>query len=305
MFYQNMLKMDKKTAVLLHNPGAGAEDHSEKHLIAEIQANGYNCRYFSVKEEGWKDIIGTTDLIIIAGGDGTVRKVVKALLKADSKIKGPVLALLPMGTANNIAKTLGIGSDMSAVIRRWKYADVKPVDIGLISNLGDTDFFLEGMGYGVFPALMKEMKKKDKEDTAYNELEQATKTLHKIIMNYEAIDCKIEADGQVYTGRYLLAEIMNICSIGPNLNLAPDANPGDGKLEIVLVPENKRNELAAYIQQNGNSNPSHSIFQTIKAESIKLECTSNLMHADDKLIDTGKPLPLQITIRKGAFNFLV
>lgn len=297
--------MDIKTALLLHNPGAGDEDHSEKHLIAEIQGNGYNCQYFSVKEDGWKDNIGDTDLIIIAGGDGTVRKVVKALLKADSKFKKPVLALLPMGTANNIAKTLGISSDTSAVIRRWKYADIKAFDIGLISNLDDTDFFLEGMGYGVFPALMKEMKKQDKVDNADNELEQATKTLHKIIMDYDAIDCKIEADGQLYADRYLLAEIMNICSIGPNLNLAPDADPGNGTLEVVMVQENKRNELAAYIKQNGENKPGGSIFQTIRAESVKLECTSNLMHADDKLIDTGKPLVLEIKIRKGVLNFLV
>lgn len=292
-----------RTILLLHNPGAGDEDHSEDQLIARIQANGYACSYLSVKDEGWKSRMGEPELIVIAGGDGTVRKVANVLL--NTLQKKPPVALLPMGTANNVARSLGIGTDVQALISNWKDAELKPIDAGLISNLPDTNFFLEGMGYGVFPELIKTMKAKPDKQTAGDELEQATRLLHKVTHEFEAIHCDIEADGKVFSGRYLAAEIMNMCSIGPNLHLAPGADPGDGLLELVLVPESKRKPFADYSQSDGGYDASPGIFQTVKVKSLRLECGAQLLHVDDKLIKREQSGPLGIRINPGALQFLI
>ena len=65
-----------RLAQLLHNPGAGDEFHPKNELISMIEETlDLECRYFSTKEKDWKDIEPGIDLLIIAGGDGTVRKV--------------------------------------------------------------------------------------------------------------------------------------------------------------------------------------------------------------------------------------
>src|ERR1700754_2395230 len=70
-----------KLAHLLHNPTAGDEEHSKNELKALMEAHGLECSYFSTKKKGWEEIDPATDLLIVAGGDGTVRKIANELLE--------------------------------------------------------------------------------------------------------------------------------------------------------------------------------------------------------------------------------
>ena len=92
---------------LLHNPTAGSEDHDREELISLMEKNGFECQYSSTKEN-WKDIDEKADFIVAAGGDGTIRKITKELLDRKLSEKTWPIALLPLGTANNIAQTLNI-----------------------------------------------------------------------------------------------------------------------------------------------------------------------------------------------------
>src|ERR1044072_2398775 len=105
-----------KIARLFHNPTAGEGEHTRKKLVSLMEAAGFDCSYSSTKKKRWEKIESKdTDFIVIAGGDGTVRKVAEELL--DQKVLNKILpiGLLPLGTANNIAKTLNIPSDPEVV----------------------------------------------------------------------------------------------------------------------------------------------------------------------------------------------
>ncbi len=52
-----------------------------------------------------------------------------------------------------------------------------------------------------------------------------------------------------HSGRFLLVEVMNSRSIGPNLDLSPQADPGDGQFEIVLCRKMNGMRLAAWIKK--------------------------------------------------------
>jgi len=109
-----------KYAKLVHNPTAGEGDHSKKKLIKKIEKAGYTCSYSSTKEKGWENIDeDKTDLLIVAGGDGTVRKSVAKLLTRKVIDKKLPVALLPCGTANNIAKALGLSDSIREIISSW------------------------------------------------------------------------------------------------------------------------------------------------------------------------------------------
>src|SRR5262249_34618145 len=61
----------------------------------------------------------------------------------------------------------------------------------------------------------------------------------------------VTADGERLDGDYLLVQVLNIRSVGPNLVLSPDADPADGFLDLVLAGENERDALRALLGEDG------------------------------------------------------
>lgn len=294
-----------KSAALLHNPGAGDESHTKKQLKSMIEEEGFKCSYSSTKKKGWDEIPSDSEFIIIAGGDGTVRKVVKKFI--ENEINKLPIALFPAGTANNIAKTLDVSDKDEVVIRSWHKERIKNFDVGRISNLSSTHFFLESFGYGVFPLLMKEMKNQDKKDsgTAEDELNLAIRLLHTIIRSYEAPYCELEIDGTDHSGKYLLVEIMNIQSIGPNLHLSPSSDPGDGEFEVVLIPDEQKDKFLSYVDNLIKGEDESFQFDIVKGKNIRIKCAELYCHADDELIKEKKASEIKIELADGLVKFLV
>ena len=90
---------------LIHNPGAGDGSHpDQQELQGMIKAAGHDVFYQSARNEEWADALQRpADLVVVAGGDGTVARVARRLIGGNL----PFTAL-PMGTANNISKSLGL-----------------------------------------------------------------------------------------------------------------------------------------------------------------------------------------------------
>ncbi|GAB3324027.1 hypothetical protein GCM10027299_20880 [Larkinella ripae] len=296
-----------KIAQLLHNPGAGDEEHSKKELMALIESEGFVCRYASTKKDDWKNLKTDVDFLVVAGGDGTVRKVAKRLLNRKLIEKPYPVALLPNGTANNIAGTLNIPiDDPRPVVQSWHKDQRKTFDIGLVEGLPKRHFFLEGIGYGVFPRLIKEMEDHQERstDSPEEKLNVALEVLAEIVQSYEARPCQIEVDGVDYSGNYLLVEVMNIRSIGPKLVLAPAADPGDGQFEIVLVSENQRVGLLTYVQNRLNGVEGDYWGTALKGKTIRMKWDGLEMHLDDQFIKSKKSRDLRIMLHEGALSFL-
>lgn len=293
--------------MLLHNPTAGDEDHSKDKLIELIEENGFNCRYSSTKKKEYKDIESDVDFLIVAGGDGTVRKITKELLERSVLEKTFPIALLPLGTANNIAKTLEIQGTDEEIIKAWHHQHIKKYDVGRLCDFKKAPFFLESFGYGVFPYLMMEMKKVDEKeiDTPEKKLEKALEVLMQIILTYEPHKCTLVINGKDYSGKYLMAEVMNTRSIGPNLYLNPSGNVGDGELEVVLVPEEDKKKFASYIMGKINGVEEDYTFKTIKAKEVEISWEGTHVHADDEILKLDKSEKVRIEIKESLLEFLV
>jgi diacylglycerol kinase family enzyme len=296
-----------KYVKLLHNPTAGEEDHTEKELTPLIEAAGWECRYSSTKEKGWDIIEPDTDFIVVAGGDGTIRKAALSLLERKFSDKKLPIAVLPLGTANNISKSLGITGSVKETIESWKTGQVKKYDIGRIEGMDKTHFLMEGFGYGIFPRLMKAMKKVDKErkETPEKALQTALEELHHLILSTEARHYHILVDDNEHSGKFLLVEVMNSRSIGPNLLLSPDADPGDGSFEIVLVSDEERQKLAGYIKGRLNGEEPGFNFPAIPGSKVEIHTEDTLLHADDELINLEEPVAVTIELQAGILEFLV
>jgi diacylglycerol kinase (ATP) len=295
-------------AMVLHNPGAGEGETSKRELIRDIESAGFKCSYSSTKEFRW-EIIDTKrpDFLILAGGDGTVRKIAEELLMRSVIEKNLPLGLLPMGTANNIAKTLRLSDDRQKIIEGWHYGVLKKFDVGKIEGLGKPSFFLESFGFGLFPKLMEQMKKLGKNgiDDPKKKIQAALQILHEMILTAPVKHCKLQIDERDYSGDFLLVEVMNIRSIGPNLHLAPDADPGDGKFDIVFVADHQREALALYVEKKIQGREVPFDFPIIKAERISLHWHGKHAHVDDEYCEIDKAAEIKIQLRQGLLEFLV
>ena len=293
-----------KIVNLLHNPTAGSEDHDRGELTSLLEKNGFQCQYSSIKKD-WKDIDEKVDFIVAAGGDGTIRKITKELLDRKLSEKTWPIALLPLGTANNIAQTLNIQGSTEEIIQSWHHTGIKAFDVGRIRNLPKVDFFLESLGYGMFPYLIKKMRKVEKSQTPEQEIRTALETLYEIVFSYEPKQCHLTIDGKDHSGRFLMTEIMNTKLIGPNLFLSPHGDPGDGEFEVIMIPENDKDKLGAYISNKLKGVESPYTFHQLKAKEITISWEGTHMHVDDEMIKIDKGVEIEIELRKGLLEFMV
>ncbi len=298
-----------KFAKLLHNPEAGDGHFGKKELIAMIQAAGFGCSYSSTKDEGWEKFGSKdTDFLILAGGDGTVRRVSASLLNRKLLERKLPMALLPMGTANNIAKTLGLSHQTpEKIVQSWNDLHVKKFDIGRIYGLKKNKFFIESFGVGIFPDLIHEMDRQSPEDldTAEKSLEKALEVLHDLIMNANVKFCRIKVDEVEYKGNYLLVEIMNTTSIGPRLNLAPLADPGDGRFDVVLISEKQREQFADYVAKKLRGVEQVPFFEQLRARKIELFWDGTKAHVDDQPVRMKRGTTVKVELLHGLLEFFV
>ena len=292
-----------KVINLFHNPTAGNEDHDKEELISLMEENGFECQYSSMKKN-WKDIDEKVDFIVAAGGDGTIRKITKQLLDRKLSEKTWPIALLPLGTANNIAQTLDVEGSAEEIIQSWQHTHTKAFDVGRIRGLSGADFFLESLGYGMFPYLIKKMKKVETQ-TPEEEIKTALEILYDIIFSYEPKQCHLTIDGVDHSGKFLMTEIMNTKLIGPNLFLSPHGDPGDGEFEVIMIPEKDKEKLAAYISDKLKGIESPYTFQQLKAKEIKISWEGTHLHVDDEIIKIDKGVEIEIEMRKGLLEFMV
>lgn len=291
------MKKAGKLIHLVHNPTAGDGRYSKKKIIELIRSHGYRCAYSSSKKKILRTIAPETEFIVIAGGDGTIRKTIMRLLNKKLKYKRPI-AILPFGTANNIATSLRIPEDNAKNIGSWAGYHLKKFDVGQVTGLGKAAYFVESFGFGVFPRLMTELKIMDRKDitSAEGEFELALKTLLEITRTYKPVDFKIEVDGKAIEGKAIMIEVMNISGLGPKLKLSKDADSEDGFFDVVIVTEKQRAKMEDYILKKTASKEPVFPVKPIRTKSLRIIWEGTDAHGDDQVIEIKKSADLEISL---------
>jgi diacylglycerol kinase (ATP) len=148
--------------LLVHNPTAGSEKHEGEDFTKALKKAGHNPIYQSSKEKGIaKALKKKIDLALVAGGDGTVSKVARRLVAMNSKLP---LAVLPVGTANNFARSLGFCLSAKELIEQLNDGKCDTFDVGLARGPWGKRYFFEGAGAGLFAEYMRAPKRDAKTD---------------------------------------------------------------------------------------------------------------------------------------------
>jgi diacylglycerol kinase (ATP) len=265
---------------LIHNPGAGRQRPREAGKLRRLLEDaGYDVRYQSAKEHGWKKSLKKkAELVVVAGGDGTVSKVARRMVG-----RGVPLAVLPSGTANNIARTLGqVERPFEELVRGWRAARRVQLNVGIAAGPWGERYFIEGVGAGVFADMLSApansaLKKRK------GAVEGALQRLQDIVAHREPMQVSAKLDGQDISGTYLMMEAVNLRYVGPNLHLAHDSKPGDGRFDVVLATEAERDRLMHYLGHWQENRERLAMLPTRRGRRLEIEWTGFPLHIDDKL----------------------
>lgn len=298
-----------KTAQIIHNPTAGDGRHSKKNLIDFVEAAGFTTKYASTDDASWESFYkNNPDVIFLAGGDGTVRKLVGVLLNKSAVSKHIPIWILPLGTANNITKSLKIPMDYWPEISDISESTKLKFDCGQITGLQQESFFLESIGFGVFPELISEMQKVQvNTKSPADKLKFTLKILHKLVKEVTAKTAIIKTKEETIKDSFLMVELMNIELLGPNLKLAPHARAGDGFFDLVMVQEEHREQLLEYVEALIANEPVNgtveNFVKTIRVQEIEMQWDGKSAHVDDNLVQNYNGQNVRIKTLPHAIEF--
>lgn len=173
-------------------------------------------------------IAGGADLVVLVGGDGTVSSVAGLLAGA-----GVTLGLLPSGTANDFARTLGIPADVAAACAVVARGRVRAVDLGLAGERAYLNVASVGLAAGVTEALTPQLKRRAgtlayplATVRAYLEHEPFRARLEFPAGDHEPVELDDLLQVAVGNGRYY----------GGGNVVAPGADIADQQLDVYAVP---------------------------------------------------------------------
>lgn len=295
--------------ILIHNRDSGDDEHVGEDLVALLSEAGHQVTYASFKGRWRSALDDPLDLAVVAGGDGTVSKVARAVAG-----RALPLTILPMGTANNIAEWLGLtGIPRKELVAGWPRAILQSFDLGVAQGPWGTYRFLESLGVGLLAGMMSEI---DAGGSAYvNELEgrerritAALEVLDRVLKDFKPVTCAIQLDDIRCSGDYLMVEVMNFGAAGPNLRLAPRAHGADGVLDVVLVEAHERAWLADHFKAMRADSPPVSTLRVHHAREVTIRCDRCMMHIDDELWNGDPELSsvvAQAHVEAAALTFFV
>jgi len=175
---------------LIHNPSAGSSGNGDgRKLEGLLRRADHDVRYVSSKDDDWKRALKkTADLVVVAGGDGTVGRVIRRMVG-----RGVPVTVLPMGTANNIARTFDLlDRSFEDLVQGWEKARRVKLDIGVAKGPWGERYFIEGVGAGLFAQMLARPKKNAKRGRPDNVVDRALKRLQDMAVHCEAVNVEFE-----------------------------------------------------------------------------------------------------------------
>jgi diacylglycerol kinase (ATP) len=219
-----LVMAEKKRVTLIYNESAGSAGQSRSELTDLMSRVGFSVTCFSKKTRDIdKALKEPADIVAVAGGDGTIAKVA-----ARMRPNGCPLAVLPLGTANNIAKSLGIGEPTVELVASWhieKHMAFYPISV---AGPWGRSRIIEGIGFGAIEQAIGRLPSKTTFSRARTKYAEAA-------MNAPAEDLKIRIDDEALSGSFAVLEVTKFPFVGPNLHLAPEIDIGDPTFSICSI----------------------------------------------------------------------
>lgn len=238
------------------------------------------------------------DLIAVAGGDGTVGSTIASM--PDARVP---IALLPSGTANNIAASLGVSTDDDEAIDGWRGHTVRAFDVGVATGPWGERRFVESVGGGLVTHGTVVMDRVHyRSATPAQQLERARRAHADLLDVAGPVEWQVTLDGIEQSAALLLWEALNIDRIGPGLTLA-DASPFDGVFTVVGATLEHRALLAGWVRSGADGTVPIPLATWQAREIVITRC--DRLHLDDDVVDVQGHTSVTLRLDVGAVSVLV
>ncbi|MFS0752650.1 diacylglycerol kinase [Oceanobacillus sp. 1P07AA] len=233
-----------KKARIIYNPTSGREaiKRALPNILEKLEVAGFETSTHATTCEGDATeaakiaVERRYDLVIAAGGDGTINEVINGLAEQEHR---PQLGIIPAGTTNDFARALHIPRDIDKAVDVIIEGNTMELDIGRVN---DDHYFINIAGGGKLTELTYEVPSKLK--TLLGQLAYYIKGIE-MLPFLKATRVRIEYDDQVLEDDIMLFLISNTNSVGGFEKLAPDAKLNDGYFDLLIL---KKTNLAEFIQ---------------------------------------------------------
>jgi YegS/Rv2252/BmrU family lipid kinase len=283
--------------------GEALRRHELRHEIVLTRARGHAAELArAARADG-------VDIVAVVGGDGTLNEVVQAYVSEDGDpILGPDLALIPCGTGGDFKKTLGMSGALDEAIGRIRHGARRPIDLGVLritDHNGElrTHAFVNIASFGIggqVDALVNAGPKwlGGKASFFLGTLRAMAK--------YKNAHVRVKVDGATwFEGPAFNVAVANGRFFGGGMMIAPQADPSDGRFEIVALGDFTRREvigMTAKVYQGAHlSLDGVRVTHGVRVEAEAIHPWATVL-ADVDGEQPGK-LPLRATIAKGALTF--
>ena len=221
--------MTHKHLVFIINPKSGVE--RQKEIKQGIERNLDNTR-FTWEIQHTEYAKHGTELakiaadkgayaVVAVGGDGSVNDIIQGLLGTDT-----ILAIIPKGSGNGMARTLGIPLDTDAAIQVINRDKTLPMDLGLANGKP----FISNAGVAFDALISKKFAKSTRRG-----LVMYSWLITKYMWLYKSWDWTITIDGKELKEKAFVVNVANGQQFGYNFRIAPDASYTDGLLDVVVI----------------------------------------------------------------------
>lgn len=233
-----------RKARLIYNPTSGREEMKRRlaDVLQRLDSAGIETSCHATTGEGDATLAAAEavergyDLIIAAGGDGTLNEVINGMAEKENI---PPLGVFPLGTTNDFARALGISKNWEDYCDLVIRDETRPIDLGKANDR----YFINIAGGGTLTELTYEVPSKLK--TMIGQLAYYLKGLEKIV-SLTPQELIINASGQTpIHDEFMVFLIANSNSVGGFEKLAPGASMDDGMFDVIAL---RKCNLAEFVR---------------------------------------------------------
>ncbi|WP_102347863.1 diacylglycerol kinase [Bacillus sp. Marseille-P3661] len=230
-------------ARVIYNPTSGREIF-KRHLpevLDRLEGAGYETSCHATKGPGDATTAARIaadrgfDVVVAAGGDGTINEVVNGL--AEQKHR-PKLGVIPVGTTNDFARAIHANKSIEKACEIITEGSTRKIDIGKVND----QYFINIAGGGRITELTYEVPSKLK--TVLGQVAYYLKGVE-MLPSIKPTPLTIEYDGKLFEGEVMLFLVSNTNSVGGFEKLAPKAQLDDGMFDIIIL---KKSTMADFVR---------------------------------------------------------
>lgn len=243
---------------------------------------------------------GTYSSIVVLGGDGTVHEAANGLmaLPADQR---PLLGIIPVGSGNDYARTLGLSENVEKATEQLLGASPKAMDVGCVNG----EYFVETFSCGIDAAIALDTIERRKTSEKTGGALYFEAGVNQFLHHFETHSFSGVLDKQQpFSGSCLTMAVQIGPTYGGGFKICPDADPTDGIFDICYSrPTSKLHALSVFaMAKNGHHTNSTFVFFK-KASSLHLDFAINTpAQADGEKVEGSI---FDISISKQALPVLV